>query len=473
MEKITYDIIIIGAGSGGLNVAGFFSQLKLRVLLIDKGDEHIGGDCLNTGCVPSKALIHVANQVNETRNASRFLSTENHIEVDIKKVTEYILSKQNHIRKSENPDYLKNKGINYLSGEAKFVDTNTITINGSLYTAKNLVVATGSRARKLSVENDKSLPEYTNETIFSIDFLPKKFVFIGGGPINCELGQVFSRLGSQVTILNSGKRILEKELEEVSTILQKTFTDENIIVTNNTSIIKIEEKKVWYTVAGSEEIVCVEADAVFVGIGRELNIDTLDLEKGSIQLHESKTRLIVDDYLRTTNPHVYVVGDVAGNYQFTHAAEMHAKVVIKNMISPFKEKFDAKNIAWATYTSPQIATFGISKKDAESNGYTILQKEFDHEDRAIVDENEEGKLILYVDKNEYIQGGTMIGENAGEISQELILAMSSRIKLSSLFNKVYPYPTASRINKQIAGDYMRSKLTTKVIWLLRLVYKII
>lgn len=472
MGKVIYDIIIIGAGSGGLNVAGFFSQLKMKVLLIDKANEHIGGDCLNTGCIPSKALIHVANQVNESRNASRFMSTENYIEVDMQKVTEYILSKQNHIRKNENPEYLKNKGIDYISGEVKFVDTNTITINGSLYTAKNLILATGSRARKLSIENDKSLPEYTNENIFSIDFLPKKFIFIGGGPINCELGQAFSRLGSQVTILNSGKRILEKELEEVSGILQKTFSAENIIVTNNTSILKIADKKVWYTVAGSEEIVFVEADAVFVGIGRELNIDNLDLEKGGIRLDEGGIRLLVDEYLRTTNPHVYVVGDVAGNYQFTHAAEMHAKVVIKNMFSPFKVKFDAKNIAWVTYTSPQVATFGFSKKDAESNGCTILQKEFDHEDRAIVDENEEGKLILYVDKNEYIQGGTMIGENAGEISQELILAMSSRIKLSFLFNKVYPYPTASRINKQIAGDYMRSKLTTKIIGLLRILYKI-
>lgn len=473
MEKITYDIIIIGAGSGGLNVAGFFSQLKLKVLLIDKGDEHIGGDCLNTGCIPSKALIHVANQVHEARIAERFLSTENHLEVDIKKVTEYILSKQNHIRKSENPEYLKKKGIDYMSGEAKFVDRDTIILNGSLYTAKNLILATGSRARKLSIENDKSLPEYTNETIFNIDFLPKKFVFIGGGPINCELGQAFSRLGSQVTILNSGKRILEKEVEEVSDILQKTFTYENIVATNNTSIIKIADKKIWYKVAGSEEIVCVEADAVFVGIGRELNIDNLDLEKGGVHLHESGTRLLVDEYLRTTNPHVYVVGDVAGNYQFTHAAEMHAKVIIKNMLSPFKVKFDAKNIAWVTYTSPQVATFGISKKEAEDSGCLILQKEFDHDDRAIVDETTSGKLLIYIDENNYIRGGTMISENAGEIAQELILAMSARVKLYSLFDKVYPYPTASRINKQIVGDFMRLRLTSKAMSLLRILYKIV
>ena len=141
--------------------------------------------------------------------------------------------------------------------------------------------------------------------------------------------------------------------------------------------------------------------------------------------------------------------------------------------SPFKEKFNAKNIAWVTYTSPEVATFGMSKKDAENNGYSTIQKQFNHEDRAIVDENDGGKLILYVDENNYIRGGTMIAENAGEISQELTLAMSEGIKLSSLFNKVYPYPTASRINKQIAGDYMSSKLTTKIIWLFQILYKIV
>ncbi len=473
MQKKYYDIIIIGAGSGGLNIAGFFSRINLNVLLIDKKDEDIGGDCLNTGCIPSKALIHVANQINEAKNADRFLAADNHREVDIKKVTEYILSKQNHIKKTENKEYLQSKGIDYISGDVKFVSKTTVSLNGSFYTAKNFVLATGSRARKLSVENDKSVPEYTNETIFSIDFLPKRFVFIGGGPINCELGQAFSRLGSQVIILNSGKRILEKEVEDVSTMLHKVFTDEKMTVTNTTNIVKIEDKKVWYTVTGSEEVLSIETDAVFVGIGRELNIDNLDLEKGGVQIHESKTKLIIDDYLRTTNPHVYVVGDVAGNYQFTHAAEMHAKVVIKNMLSPFKEKFDAKNIAWVTYTSPEVATFGISKKDAEMKGLTILQKRFSHEDRAIVDENENGNLMLYIDKGNYIQGGTMIAKNAGEISQELLLAMSSKIKLSALFNKVYPYPTASRINKQITGEYMSSKLTNKIMWLLRFVYKLI
>jgi pyruvate/2-oxoglutarate dehydrogenase complex dihydrolipoamide dehydrogenase (E3) component len=386
-------------------------------------------------------------------------------------VTAYVLSKQDTIRKSENPEYLRNKGIDYIGGEVKFSDTKTVSLNGILYTANTFVLATGSRARKLVVENDKSVPEYTNETIFTIDFLPRQFVFIGGGPINCELGQAFSRLGSKVTILNSGKRILEKETEEISSHMEESFTKEGISIINDTSIKKLFDRKVSYTKQGSDEIYSIEADAVFVGIGRELNIDNLDVEVAGIRLNESKTKLIIDDYLRTTNPHVYAVGDIAGNYQFTHAAEMHAKIVINNVLSPFKKKFEAANIAWVTYTSPEVATFGISFEKATEEKCIIIAKDFVHEDRAIVDENEKGKLSLYIDSKGIIKGGTMVARNAGELSQELTLLMSAKLPLDVLFNKVYPYPTAGRINRQIASDWVSRKLTSGNKRLLKVLFR--
>jgi pyruvate/2-oxoglutarate dehydrogenase complex dihydrolipoamide dehydrogenase (E3) component len=394
MEKKTYNIIIIGAGSGGLNVASFFSRINLNVLLIDKEDNNIGGDCLNTGCVPSKAFIHVANQVHEGRLAKRFFTQDTSSIVDIKKVTAYIDSKQNIIRQSENPEYVRNKGIDYMSGTVRFVDKKTIILDGVLYTANVFVLATGSRAKKLSVENDSSLPIYYNETIFSIDFLPKQFVFIGGGPISCELGQAFSRLGSKVTIINSAKRILEKEAEESSSLMEEILTKEGVSIITNADIKKISEKKVFYTKQDSENVHTIDADAVFVGIGRELNIHDLGLDIAGVALNENQSKLLVDEYLRTTNPHLYVVGDVAGNYQFTHAAEMHAKVVINNILSPFKKKFDATTIAWVTYTSPEIATFGISLEKAKKEECVIFSKDLTHDDRAIIDETQEGKLSV-------------------------------------------------------------------------------
>lgn len=470
MTPTQYDLIIIGAGSGGLNVAGFFSRLSLRVLLIDKADEYIGGDCLNTGCVPSKALIHVANTIHEGKSANQFLSHENTQQVDIKKITDYISSKQDFIREQENPNYLKNKGIEYRSGKAKFIDTKTITLNGEKLTAKKFIIATGSRPRTLLIPNDKSIKEFNNENIFSIDFLPKEFVFIGGGPINCELGQAFSRLGSKVTILHTGERILEKEPLEASIAVQKAFSKESITVVTNVRITSIADKKITYTTKEKVTPLELHADALFVGIGRELVIDTLDLEKADVKLHETKTRLIVDDHLRTTNPNIYVVGDVAGNFQFTHAAEMHAKIVIGNILSPFKKKFDAKHIAWVTYTSPEVATFGIDEKKAKELGYETITTTFEHEDRAIVDENQDGFSTLYIDTKGYIHGGTMVAKNAGELSQELVLAMASRIPLSQIFNKVYPYPTAGRINRKIAGEWMSRKLTDSTSKILRTLF---
>ena len=480
-----YDIIIIGAGSGGLNVAGFFSRLKLKVLLIDKSSEHIGGDCLNAGCVPSKALIHIANQIYEGRMSKRFYFDkfspvnkswlDNDGGIDMNKIVEYIKSKQDFIRESENPEYLKDKGIDYISGVAKFVNKNTISLQNNTgeiinYEAKNIVLATGSRPRKLNVENDKSIAEYNNENIFTINSIPKEFIFIGAGPINCELGQAFSRLGSKVTILNTGNRILEKESTEASDILERQFLEEGIKIINNIKIKKIKNKKVFYIKDNILEN--INADAVFVGIGRELNIDNLDLEKAGIELDASKNKLIINSFLQTTNKNVYVVGDVAGNYQFTHAAEMHAKVVAKNLLSPIKTSFDASNIAWVTYTSPEIATFGVDQKVALENNFEIISKDFKHDDRAIVDENQDGFLKLFVDKKGVIKGGAMISKNAGELSSELVLAMSNNISLEKIFNKVYPYPVASRINKQLSGEWVSRKLTNTNIKLLRFFYKI-
>lgn len=470
MKKNIFDIIVIGAGSGGLNVSGFFSRLSLKILVIDKAEINIGGDCLNTGCVPSKALIHVANKIFESNDSSRFMVSNIKNEVDIQKVINYVHSKQEIIRKNENSEYLKNKGITFISGDAKFINKNSIELNGEIYSAKNFVLATGSRPKELKIRNDNSIKQYTNENIFNISYLPKNFVFLGGGPISCELGQAFSRLGSKVTIINRGERLLEKETEEVSEKIQDVFEKENITVINNSTVEKIENKKVYYKKINSNEEIPIEADTILMALGRELNIENLELEKAGIKKNIDNTKLLVNEYLQTTNKNIYVVGDVAGNYQFTHASEMHAKVVINNLLSPFKKKFDSQHIAWVTYTSPAVATFGIQKRDAIS--YKILSNDFKNDDRAIIDENRNGLIEVYFDEEGCIKGGTMVCENAGEIAQELVLAMSAKIPISKIFEKVYPYPTASRINKSIANKWMERKLTKGRILLLKLLYKI-
>lgn len=465
-----YDIIVIGAGSGGLNVASFFARLEMKVLLIDKKEENIGGDCLNTGCVPSKALIHVANTIKAGRDSHRYGTTGSG-EVNLRLVMDEIHAKQNYIREHENSEYLKTKGMDVLLGAASFVSEKSVLVNGQEYFFKKCIVATGSRARTLTIDHDDSVRQVNNENIFTLDTLPKHFVFLGGGPIGCELGQAFVRLGSTVTILNADQRILPREDASVSSILEKQFKEDGITIINNAKIEKIREGFIFYKVGDEQK--SAQADTLFVGIGRVLNIEGLDLEKGGVTLDEKKQKLLIDDRLRTANKNIYTVGDVAGSFMFTHAAEEHARVVINNILSPFKKK-SPKTLAWVTYTTPEVATFGKSEADLQKEGakYETLQVSFEDEDRAITDDAQEGFVRVYLDTKGHILGGTTVGESAGELNQELLLLHYNKLPIDKLFDKVYPYPSLSRVNKRLVMLYMSKRLTSGGKRLLKVLFSI-
>lgn len=472
MQKNSYDIVVIGAGSGGLNVASFFASIQMRVLLIDKKEEALGGDCLNTGCVPSKALIHTASVVAAARNSKDYgLDVSGNI--DIKKVMDEIKSKQGAIRVHENSDALRNKGMDVVLGHAQFIAKNMLTINDEEITFSKCILATGSHARELSTPHDDSVRFFNNENIFDIDYLPKEFVFIGGGPIGCELGQAFARLGSHVTILNTQDRILPRELEDVSTVVAKSFEGDGMSIINYVSISEIKNQTVLYTLQGSDDIKTISTDAIFVGIGRILNIENLDIEKAGIECDEKKTKLIVNQYLQTTNKDVYVVGDVAGSFMFTHTAEEHAKVVINNLLSPMKKKMPTV-MPWVTFTDPQVATFGMSLGELQKAEiyHEVLETTFLDDDRAITDDTRDGFVRVYLDKKGKLLGGTMVGDDAGELVQELLLLYSEGMPLSTLFNKTYPYPSKSRINRRLAQVYASRKLTTRNKGVLRFMFKL-
>lgn len=472
MEKNNYDVVVIGAGSGGLNVASFFANIKMKVLLIDKKESSLGGDCLNTGCVPSKALIHAASLVASAR-VTRSYGLEVSGSVDISKVMNEIKEKQGVIRVHETSDALRKKGMDVMLGHVVFTGKNTLAIEGQEITFAKCVLATGSRARMLSTVHDDSVRLFSNETIFDIDYLPKEFVFIGGGPIGCELGQAFARLGSHVTVLNSQDRILPREASEVSAVVSAGMEKDGVSIFNNITILEIKDKAIFYTLQDSEEIKKIETDAIFVGIGRVLNIEGLDLEKAGIACDEKKSRLMINEYLQTTNPDVYAVGDVAGSFMFTHTAEEHAKVVINNMLSPFKKK-KPTIMSWVTFTDPQVATFGASVEDLQKDGvsYEVLETSFEDEDRAITDGCRDGFSRVYIDKQGKLLGGTMVGDDAGELIQELLLLHSSRLSLSTLFSKVYPYPSKSRINRKLSLLFASRKLTERNKGILRFFFRI-
>ena len=469
MEK--YDIIVIGAGSGGLNIASFMNRIGFSVLLIDKSDRAIGGDCLNFGCVPSKALLHVADRIAAGKESERFglLQKGN---VDLRAVMDYIRDQQDVIREHESAAYFTKKGMTVVLGKASFTGKKSVSVNGVEYRGKKIVIATGSRPRMLDIPGSEVVPVYTNETIFSAEQLPKNLLVIGGGPIGFEIGQAFGRLGSTVTIVNRDEAWLAKEERQTVSVLMERMQKEGVTFVPNATVTKVGDDGYAHvqTAHGDERIVC---DALFMSVGRVLNLEGLNLKEAGIRT-DDKGKLVLNDYLQTTNRRVFAVGDVAGNYQFTHAAEMHAAVVLRNFFASrlFWKKYGADYMAWVTYTDPEIATFGCSEEtlQKQKKSYELITQSFAENDRSITDDRREGLLKLYVTKKGIVLGGTMVGKDAGELVGELILAMTHRIPLNTLFSRVYPYPTAARINRLAAAQFLGKRLTKRNARLLRFLY---
>lgn len=469
MTSFTHDIIVIGAGSGGLNIAGFMNKAGFKVLLIDKTDRNIGGDCLNFGCVPSKALIHVSRLFHDAKNAARFGGVAPGL-ADLSKVAGFVTEKREHIREHENAAHFQKLGMDVVLGKAEFAGKRSVLVNDKTYTAKRIVIATGSRPRPLKIPGAENVHIHTNETIFELTTLPKRLLVLGGGPIGVELGQAFGRLGSAVTIVQTRGVFLPKEDPVIASVLIEQLTAEGITLLKETKPVRFKDAHTLIATQGEKEVE-LSFDAILVSIGRTLNIDGLALEKADIQVQDDK--IVVDRYLRTTNPDVFLCGDVAGSYQFTHAAELHAKIILSNIFKPrpLWKPVNYDHIGWVTYTSPEIATFGLDEGQLKERkiSYERIVQDFQDEDRAIVDENTRGKLVLYIGKGK-ILGGSMVAENAGELVQELMLANTTGLTVDALFQKVYPYPTATRINRKAIGQVMARKLSPVVKRILRRMY---
>lgn len=463
MPNQKYDLIVIGAGSGGLGAALGMLEMGFKVLLIDKNPVDIGGECLNTGCVPSKALLHVAKQVHQAKLSMRF-GINCTGTVNIEKVKDYIREKQDTIRSHENVDYFRDKGMEVVLGTASFVSRNEVKVNSKAYMGKNIVIATGSNPRKIKVKGAEDLPIYTNNSVFDIDRIPKNFLFIGGGPVSIELGQAFSRLGSKVSIIDRGSRILKHDDPTVANILVEQLRKEGIDFYFNSEVPEILEGTtaiIDHESGGKKKI---HVDAIFMGLGRELHFDSLDLHLAGIETKDGK--IVLNKKLQTTNKNVFVSGDAADNLKFSHAAEMHNMLLLNNFISPKKKKLDLDHFPWVTFTDPEVATFGLNEKSLmeQEVSYERLETDFSKIDRGITDDYEYGKLILLIEKtrinagNAKILGGSMIAPNAGEITQELILANTSGIRINEFMNKIYAYPTSGNIHKTLIRNRLLKQL---------------
>lgn len=465
MDTKEYDIIVIGGGSAGLGALGMAEEMGWTPLLIDKEEAHIGGDCLNFGCVPSKALIHLAKQFHGARKSSAF-GLEVQGKADMKKILDYVHSKQAVIRAHESADYLRSKGIDLEIGTASFHDERTLKVGDRLFSSDRIIIATGSRPRHIPFRGLDKAKAFTNENLFyEMTELPERLLVVGGGPIGCEMAQTFQRFGSEVTIVDMADRVLNKERKEYSEILMTQLKNEGITIITEAKLSEFNDAHTATVERLSGDKETIKFDAVLLAVGRVLNLEDLNLAQANIETTE-RGKLILDDYLRTTNHRVFASGDVAGMYQFSHGAELHTRLLKHNFKNNMDKAHNADHLSWVTFTQPEIASFGLTEAQLQERGteYWRQDQDFTKDDRAIVDEYTYGKITLFLtqksfwNKERKILGGSIIAPNAGELMQELTLAMESDLPIDKIYEKLYAYPVASRINQQTIMGVMRNDM---------------
>ena len=473
-----YDLVVIGAGTAGLVVAAGAAGLGigLKVALIER--YLMGGDCLNFGCVPSKAIIRSSKIIGELAKAKQLGIKVNDVDINFGEVMARMRRLRAGISHHDSAQRFANLGIDVFFGEAHFTSNQTIVVGNQSLSYKKAVIATGARAVKPKIENIESTGFQTNETIFSLTELPKRLAVFGGGPIGCELAQAFHRLGSKVTLFHKHVHLLNREDADAAQIIQKQFIDEGIELVLNAQIIRTEKtatgKKIYYQDQNQEK--SIEVDEILMGAGRQPNIETLKLENVGVEYN--RRGVIVNDYLQTNNPNIYAAGDVCLDWKFTHTADAAARIVIKNtLFCPFglgKAKFSDLVVPWVTYTDPEIAHVGMYEADAQRHGIEVstIKILMSAVDRAITDGETEGFVKIHHQKgSDRILGATIVSTHAGEMISEITAAMVNKIGLNGLSSVIHSYPTQADAIKKAADAYRRTLLTPKTKSLLRFLTK--
>ncbi|MBW7995906.1 MAG: mercuric reductase [Candidatus Glassbacteria bacterium] len=457
-----YNLVVIGAGTAGLVTAAGAAGLGAKVALIEK--HFLGGDCLNVGCVPSKAVIRSARALADVREAGRFgVRVPDGVTVDFGAVMERMRGIRARISHHDSVKRFTELGVDVFLGEGQFSGPDTVTVAGKTLRFKRAVITTGARAVSPGVEGLESAGYLTNETVFSLTERPSRMAVIGGGPIGCELAQAFQRLGTQVLLFDMNEHLLEREDEDAAAIVQEQFKREGIELVLGCSPSRVEirgkEKLIHYTCAGKEHTVAV--DEILVGAGRAPNVDGLNLEVVGIK-YDKRAGVVVNDRLQTTNPRIYAAGDICMKWKFTHAADAAARIVIQNALFFGKKKLSTLTMPWCTFTDPEIAHVGLYEKDAATQGIelTTFKRSLSEVDRALADGEEDGFVKVHVRKGtDKIVGATIVARHAGEMISELTLAIVGGIGLGTVAGVIHPYPSQAEAIKQTADAYSRTRLT--------------
>ena len=470
-KKFDRNLVVIGAGAAGLVTSYIAAAVKAKVTLIEK--HKMGGDCLNTGCVPSKALIRSAKFKSHVARAKEFgfQATETHF--DFKEIMQRVQRVISKVEPHDSVERYTELGVECLHGEAKITSPFTIEVSGRTLTTKNIVIATGARPFIPALEGLDDVGYLTSDNLWEMETLPTRFLILGGGPIGCELAQSFARLGSKVIQVDRNTRLMKREDPEVSEIVQARFRQEGI------DIRLQHQAQQFKIIDGNKTLICTNKDGenvsiifdeLLIALGRTANVSGFGLETLDIPLTKQKT-IEVNEYLQTKYPNIYACGDVAGPYQFTHTAAHQAWYAsVNSLFRGFKAfKADYSVIPWATFTDPEVARVGLNELEAKEQNisYEVSRFDIDDLDRAIADEEAHGFIkVLTVPGKDKILGVTIVGEHAGDLIAEYIMAMRHGIGLNKILATIHIYPTLAEANKYVAGQWKQAHKPEKILhWL--------
>jgi pyruvate/2-oxoglutarate dehydrogenase complex dihydrolipoamide dehydrogenase (E3) component len=433
----------------------------------------MGGDCLNTGCVPSKALIKSAKVFNYSKRAAEFGIENSTSKINFSKVMERVQSVIKKIEPHDSIERYSDLGVECISGAATIKSPFEVEVNGKILTTRNIVVATGASPLVPSIPGLSEVSYLTSDNIWSLRIMPQRLIVLGGGPIGCELAQSFARFGSQVSLVEMAPRIMIREDQDVSLHVAEKFKADGVSILTSHRALRIEsygETKILICEFQGKEVK-IAFDQILIALGRKANIKGFGLENLNIEISARGT-IVADEYLRTTNyPNIFVCGDVTGPYQFTHTASHQAWYVAVNaLFSPFKSfKVDYRVIPWCTFTEPEVARVGLSEQEAQEKKipFEITKYEINDLDRAIAESEDHGFVkILTVPKSDKILGVTIVGEHAGELITEYVTAMKFGLGLNKILSTIHIYPTFSEANKYAAGVWKKKNAPESILKLL-------
>lgn len=459
-----YNLVVIGGGSAGLVAASGAAGLGAKVALIEKN--YLGGDCLNVGCVPSKAIIRAAKVVGELQRGADLGITVDGISADFQSVMDHVRRARADIAPHDSAQRYRDLGVDVFFGEARFTGATTIEVDGQTLTFRKALIATGSRPAPLPIDGLAETGYLTNESIWNLYEQPRTLAIIGAGPIGVELAQSFQRLGTDVTLLEVAPRILPREDRDAAAVVEEALLQDGVALRLDVRIGRVSAessaKQIEYELDGDAHRLVV--DEILVAAGRAPNVEGLGLEAAGVEYN--RHGVVVDDTLQTTNSAVYAAGDVAMAHKFTHAAGHAAAIVLQNALFPTPaRKLSNLIIPWATYSDPEIAHVGLYPQDAEAQGIAVdtFMQSFDGVDRAVTDAETEGFIKVHVQQgSDKIVGATIVGRHAGELISQVTMAMKYDIGLSKIVTTVFPYPTQAEALHKVASTYNRTRLTPTV-----------